>query len=311
MQTKMKHKDFCIFILSNRRPDKIHTLKSLAKAGYTGPVFIIVDNEDPEVEKYKQMYGDKCVIFNKAAYAGTFDIGDNFDHHRGVIYARNACFDIAKELGFKYFMELDDDYTHFSYKFDTTYKYYERMMHKMNDVLDALLDFYISIPAKTVCIAQNGDFIGGKESEMASLKLRRKAMNTFICSTERRFDFVGRINEDVNAYVSNGVKGDLFFTVCNVSLSQVTTQQNTGGMTELYLDTGTYVKSFYSVLYQPSSVKVSAMGDKHMRLHHSITWKNTVPKILSPDVKKAKAQPVQQPAELASNIDPTLVGNII
>lgn len=304
----MKNKDFCIFILSNRRPDKIHTLKSLTKAGYTGPLYIVIDNEDPKAEEYFNTHGDKVYQFNKEDIAGKFDVGDNFPNYRGVIYARNAAFDIATELGFKYFMVLDDDYTHFSYKFDTTYKYYERMMHRMDEVLDALLEFYKATNAKTLCIAQNGDFIGGKESEMASLKLRRKAMNTFICSTERRFDFVGRINEDVNAYVTGGTRGDLFLTVPNVSLSQVTTQQNSGGMTELYLDSGTYVKSFYSVLYQPSSVKVGAMGDKHMRLHHTIRWNNTVPRILDHSLKKGSTPKAPAPAP---EIDPTLIGVII
>jgi hypothetical protein len=28
------------------------------------------------------------------------------------------------------------------------------------------------------------------------------------------------------------------------------------------------------------------MGDKHMRLHHSIKWESAVPKILSQDLKK-------------------------
>lgn len=43
-------------------------------------------------------------------------------------------------------------------------------------------------------------------------------------------------------------------------------------MTELYLDAGTYVKSFYTVMYCPSCVVVSAMGTAHRRLHHHIKW---------------------------------------
>lgn len=282
----MKHKDFCVFILSNNRPDKIYTINSLQKAGYTGPIYIVIDNEDPRAEEYFNLYGDKVIQFDKAAMAGTFDIGDSFPNNRGVIFARNACFEIAKKLGYTYFMELDDDYTHFSYKFDTNYRYLERMIHRFDDVLDVLLDFFIATPMKSLCMAQNGDFIGGRDSNNAILKPFRKAMNSFICSTERPFTFVGRINEDVNTYVINGMRGDLFFTLPNIALAQVTTQQSSGGMTELYLDNGTYVKSFYSVIYQPSSVVVAAMGENHRRLHHLITWNNTVPKILNPSYKK-------------------------
>ena len=88
------------------------------------------------------------------------------------------------------------------------------------------------------------------------------------------------MNDDVTTYVVGGSRGSLFFTANQVSLTQVTTQQNTGGLTAMYLDAGTYVKSFYSILFQPSSVRIESMGDKHMRLHHRIEWKHTTPMIL-------------------------------
>jgi len=39
-------------------------------------------------------------------------------------------------------------------------------------------------------------------------------------------------------------------------------------------------------MYTPSSVKVSIMGDKHMRLHHRVSWKHTTPVILDEKYKK-------------------------
>ena len=64
------------------------------------------------------------------------------------------------------------------------------------------------------------------------------------------------------------------------SIVQKETQSNAGGLTDIYLELGTYVKSFYSVIAAPSCVKVALMGDKQMRLHHAVTWKNAVPKII-------------------------------
>lgn len=129
--------------------------------------------------------------------------GDNFGDRRTVIYARNACFDIAKELGLVYFMQLDDDYLNFRYKMDGNYQYCDKLIHKnLDNVIGHLLDYYKVIPAKCIAIAQVGDFIGAEDNEIhKSVNLRRKCMNTLICSTERPFKFVGRINEDVNTYV--------------------------------------------------------------------------------------------------------------
>lgn len=74
--------------------------------------------------------------------------------------------------------------------------------------------------------------------------------------------------------------GKKILTCMITSLLQKETQSNAGGLTEIYLELGTYVKSFYSVMAAPSCIKVALMGDKQMRLHHAVTWKNAVPKII-------------------------------
>ena len=105
---------------------------------------------------------------------------------------------------------------------------------------------------------------------------------------------IGRMNEDVNTYVTEGRRGVLFFTVLPVKIVQKMTQGNAGGMADLYLDTGTYVKTFYSVMYAPSCVKVGTLGDHrspHYRIHHKINWNHTAPKILREEWKKADHAP--------------------
>ena len=100
------------------------------------------------------------------------------------------------------------------------------------------------------------------------------------------FKFMGRMNEDITTYVNLGSKGNLFLTTPNISISQQPTQKEEGGLTDLYLEYGTYIKSFFSVMYNPSSVKVSSMGDKQRRIHHRVSWNNAVPKILNEKHKK-------------------------
>jgi len=90
----------------------------------------------------------------------------------------------------------------------------------------------------------------------------------------------------VNLYSCGGRRGDLFFTIPNVGVCQKQTQSNSGGMTELYLDSGTYVKSFYSVMYAPSCVKIVDMGPVFRRMHHRVSWKHTTPCILDESFKK-------------------------
>lgn len=143
-----------------------------------------------------------------------------------------------------------------------------------------MLDYYKSIDCFTLAFAQGGDFIGGLDSRY-SKKVLRKAMNTFFCSVNRPFKFIGRINEDVNTYCLLGSQGNLFLTITDMMINQADTQINSGGMSDVYNSLGTYNKSFYTIMCSPSSVKISVMGDKHYRIHHKINWENTVPKIIS------------------------------
>jgi hypothetical protein len=283
----MKNENFCVFILTHGRPENVITYKELKKCNYTGKIFIVIDNEDKKKNEYIEKYGDEVLVFDKLEVSKTFDEADNFEDRRAIVYARNVCFKLAKENGYKYFIQFDDDYSSFHYRVYKNDCSVPKRIKNIDKPLKLLLDFYKSISADTIAIAQGGDFIGGSANQNAvNPKLRRKAMNSFICSTERPFKFQGRINEDVNTYTNGASKGLLMFTIPFLSLEQKTTQSNSGGMTDIYLDNGTYVKSFYSVIFQPSSVTIKLMGSSHKRLHHSVKWENTTPMIISEDIKK-------------------------
>ena len=274
--------NFAAFILTNGRPFNVITYNSLRKQGYTGRIVIVIDDLDKCKDDYLAQFQDQVYIFDKKAIARKFDTGDNFNDMRSIVYARNASFEIARKLKIKYFIQLDDDYTNFNYRIYETCK----SIRNLDKVFDSLLKFYQATTVATITISQGGDFIGGKKSQNYYKVSQRKAMNSFICSIDRPFKFIGRINEDVNTYTSTASTGLLMFTFNRLCLQQLQSQSNFGGMTELYLDSGTYLKSFYTVMYQPSSVKIKLMQSKHPRLHHSITWDHTVPMILNEAVKK-------------------------
>lgn len=287
----MKSNSFCIFIISHGRPDKVVTLQTLKKCGYTGPLFIVCDNEDKTVDKYIENFGkDRIVIFDKIAYAKKIDNCDNFNNRRSTTHARNACFDIAANKGFSHFLVLDDDYTRFHFTFDRTEKWIRRNITNFNRICEIVIEFLnCDDRIKTVCMMQGGDMIGGEECTVFKGKhfpfKRRKAMNSFFCKTSQRFWFFSRLNEDVNTYLLRGSTGDLFFTLSELNLQQAQTQSTAGGMSEAYLASGTYVKSFYSVMICPSCVITTVPGAMQ-RLHHKINWSKAVPKILDDSFKK-------------------------
>jgi len=283
---EVNNKKFCVFILTYGRSTNIYTLKSLKKQGYTGKIYLICSNDDKKLKEYQINY-DNVIVFSKKDYKDKFDIGDNFNDERVVVYARNAIYDIAKKLKIKYFIVLDDDYTQFRYTIDNNNKYLtkSRLIKNLDSMFNKLLKYYVSTNAKALCISQGGDFVAGEHSRQFVHKLTRKAMNFFVCSVDRPFNFIGRINEDVNTYVRQGTLGDIFLTIVNIRLEQLNTQSNKGGLTEFYLEGGTYVKSFYTILFSPSCTHINLIGNKNKRLHHRISWNNAVPVILNPKYK--------------------------
>lgn len=228
--------DFCAFILTHGRPDKVLTYRTLRRAGYTGKIFIVVDDEDKTRHQYMAEFGEQVLVFSKADIASRFDEADNFCDRRSIFYARNACFDLAKLVGCKYFIQLDDDYHEFQFRVDRNYDQAYFPIRKLDAILSEMLAYYESIPALSIAMSQGGDFLGDNGGHASWVK--RKAMNSFICSVDRPFSFMGRINEDVNTYTNLGRCGELFMTIGAVQLGQKQTQKNSGGMTELYLDSG-------------------------------------------------------------------------
>jgi hypothetical protein len=285
--------DYCAFILTHGRANNVKTYAELRANGYTGKIFIVIDDEDEAGEEYKRIYGDDVLVFSKDEVSKYTDRGDNGMDRRGVLWARNVCWDLARKKGYRFFVQLDDDYYYFGYRrmgkghFNSNSskeEYHLWKIRNLDAVFSAMVTLVENTPIDTIALSQGGEHIGGQPHKV---RFKRKAMNSLVCDVEKPFLFLGRMNDDVNTYVSLGRIGRLFFTDMAIMLSPDDTQSSQGGMTEAYLAFGTYVKSFYTVMIAPSctsitepssQVKSKAKGIR--RIHHKINWNKAVPKIL-------------------------------
>jgi hypothetical protein len=277
---------FAVIIPSHGRYDRVYTHDTLRKNGYTGDIYIVCDDQDKQLDKYKEKYGDKVLVFAKADYEGKFDKMDNFKNLKCVVYARNAIYDLAKKVGIKYISVLDDDYTSLQYRVGKDYQYFAQTMKNADSVFAAYIEFLETSKIATICFAQGGDFIGGSENDSFAVKKipKRKMMNLYFFDVDKPIEFKGTINEDLTSSVAEGIIGNIVMTCPLNTITQKETQSNAGGLTDIYLDFGTYTKSFYSVMYAPSAVKISAMGGSSKRIHHEVNWKFVAPKIIRESV---------------------------
>jgi len=283
--------DFCILILSYNRPDSVKTVDTLKEHGYTGDWYIVIDHED-DYDSYIKQFGEERVVYlDKDDALPELDRMDNFNRRNCNVYARHQSFELANELGYDYFGLFDDDYEDFRYRwthegeYDNTNKIKDLDRH-----FELMIEYLDTADLDSFAMSQSGDWLGGTNASIANgqgdISARRKVMNTFICKSDKPFAFRGSLNEDVNAYVREAQLGKLFLTHGITDVSQERTQQHEGGLTDAYLDDGTYVKSFYTVLLSPSSIKIGGLGEGSKRIHHHVNWRNTVPKIVPESAKK-------------------------
>lgn len=277
------------FIISHGRPHKVKTIRSLREAGYTGEIKIVIDDLDDTADEYKALYKDDVIVYDKLMSLAAADTMDNFGKIITIVGVRNECFKLAKQLEWKYFFEFDNDYTRYEIRSPKNGKLSTHKILNMDRIIGGMIELLESRDnILTVCLSQGGDFIGGVNNPYVYKKLSRKAMNCFLCKTDRPFEFRGTLNEDVNMYVRENMVGNIVLSSTQLGCCQGTTQKTKGGLTDIYMDVGTYTKSFYSVMIEPSCVKIAMMGDAARRIHHQIAWKNCAPKIINEKYRKAR-----------------------
>lgn len=149
----MKNESFAIFILTHGRPHNISTLNALKNANCTARIYFIIDNEDDQADEYIKTYGKENVIqFNKTEYAKEVDTADLIQDNRCILFARNYSWEIAKDLGLEYFLQLDDDYTDFQYRYisEDGKKLLITSCRQFDRLCDLMIDFLKVSNADTV-----------------------------------------------------------------------------------------------------------------------------------------------------------------
>lgn len=276
----MENKDFAVFILSHGRADTITTYKALRDGGYTGRTYVVIDNEDDQEDLYRQKFGDDIIQFDKRDYLEKTDLGDLDTDRRIGVFARNFIQDEAKRLGYKFHLQLDDDVHGFTYRFAQGKVLRALHCSHLDEVFSGMVEYMKETPITSLSFALSAYNMGGVDGSINE-GMTRKTMTTFLMRADDLQYFHMRMNDDITTSLINGMRGKLYYSYLPIEVEVDKTQVKAGGMTDIYQKNGTYRKSFYSVMCCPSCVKVSAMGITDYRIHHTISWNNAVPKLLS------------------------------
>lgn len=282
----MDNKRFAVFILSHGRAKTISTYKALRAHGYTGPMYVVIDNEDDQEPLYREKFGKDIIQFDKRDYVALTDLGDLDDDRRIGVFARNFIQDKAQEMGYKYHLQLDDDINGFTWRTIRDGRLVCVMVQNIDAVLSAMLDYMDTTPFTSLSFGLAIYYVGGLSNSTWKKQMIPKTMTAFIMRASDKHYFHMRMNDDITTSALANMRGKMFYTYLPVRVDTVQTQSQEGGMTDIYRDNGTYRKSFYTVMAAPSCTKISQMGLHDMRVHHEIVWNNCAPKILDETYRK-------------------------
>ena len=285
----MSDKMFAVFILSHGRANDILTVDMLKRGNYTGDWYVVIDDEDDQEPIYRERFGEHILQFCKKDEADLTDTGDLDNDRRVGVFARNAIQKMAKEMGYKYHLQLDDDFRYLYLRFpkgkNTSSLTCIEVKH-----LDKLFGYFVDYMESTniawLSFALSSDYLGGSNSNRYKKRLLPKTMGSFLMRADEYIPFKMRMNDDITTCITQWELGRPNYSIMYVQVQTPETQEMKGGMTDIYTDNGTYRKSYYSVMCHPGYVKVAKQGIKYFRIHHEIRWNGCTPKVLNEKWRK-------------------------
>lgn len=280
MITNDEKKINTIYIISKGRPQCV-TAQTLTRIKYPGKWYIVVGNNDLELESYKKRWGDRIIVFDWYKEVKNTDLMDNFGYDKkasGASPVRNAARKISKENGELRHWQFDDDYLDFSR--------YNPYLNKNETIKDGRILFSSMYRIADFANDAKLNNIGFALATIEGNPQRRHKWGPRVYNAHNLpsdddlfVEWKGRMNDDtinaVNVWRTGGVEMMVKF----LQLRMEPTQKSEGGLTDLYKEDGTVRKTAYLLLACPAFSKLVI---RFGRFHHNVNWRGKlVPKIIS------------------------------
>lgn len=277
--------NFACMIISHGRPNNIPTVSSLKKSGYSGKIYILIDDEDETIEQYKHNYRN-VIVFNKQYFIDKNDLLFNKSLRKVAVHARNAAEYIAKELDLDYYLLLDDDIVNFHYRYADN-KLHSKKFYNLDFAFDEYIKYMNNANIATIGLAHDGMFLGGniKMFEQPQHSKNRILANAFIRNMRYEVHWGPDMCEDFITSINENNKSNVWITLPFIGIhckkQGMKKQKSDGGNSEAYLVDGNYGVAKFAVLSLPNCYKLSPN-----MWYRCLSYDTIVPKIISQKYKK-------------------------
>lgn len=273
---------YAIYIITHGRADKQITLNTLLKCGYKGDWYLLCDDEDEQLDKYKELYGDRVVVFSKDDYIDKVDFLTNNVKRTSTIFVRNAVYDVAMKMGYEYFGMFDDDISDFSWRYVDGEHLKQKKVEDITLYFDAVVEYMKDASLAAVGVASAGQMVGGVETFLQK-RWYYNICQSFFCNVHKRMTFDGILAPDLNAVIRAGREGKVLIEPLFMQHTSPDRGSKSGGLKDLYDASNEYVWNFYPVIYSPSNVSIYIKNGAFRTKKNHI---NMEPRILSERYRK-------------------------
>ena len=274
---------FAVFILSHGRAGNVKTYHTLRKAGFSGDIYVVIDDEDGDGEKYKEEFGKFCLQFCKQEYMDKADTVSTDGTRISALFARLAIMDFAKSLDLDYYCMLDDDVERIIYRYPDGNKLKGMDVVKADYMFDSILKFMKNAKLKVLGLQLAEGLIGGLYGIYKSGLMNQVLCGGYLFSRETDYRFFSSVNEDTIASLDYLSRGGLAWRLGCITIKTPERGTNAGGLSEDYAKKNWYYIDMHAVVVAPWCCKIDVDNGNRQK----IDMRFARPRVLSERYKRS------------------------
>lgn len=261
--------DFAIIIPSYNRLDilKKNTLKMLDDYNYTGKWYVVVDDGDPQLEKYKEeIPEDKLKIFHKPDYYDYYDTCYNGKIYNSKLYALAFIQGkLVNDLDLNYYIIIDDDIPHFTIRKAYKNKLISKKLkdYQFEGFINIFIEFLKNTPYSILNTELNIKLFGGLDSKIFEIGYKYALNGMYFIKKEKiPYKFYNVFDEECCSIQLNALRQKYEITVPllfhdTISFKDNNTR-NDGGNSSLFNKFGNsinWIRAFSMLMTCPNNVE--------------------------------------------------------
>ena len=272
--------NFAVYILSHGRAGNVKTYHTLRNAGYTGKIYVVIDDEDKQGDLYREEFGDECVVFCKQEYMDKADTISLDGTRISALFARLFIMDIAKDN--EYYLMIDDDVEKITFRYPCGNSLKSMAINNADYMFEKIVNFMKGAKLNVLALQLAEGLIGGLNGIYKNGLINQVLAGAYLLKGDTDYRFFGSVNEDTVGTLDYIGRGGLGWRLGCITITTPVRGSNSGGLSSDYNKKNWYYIDMHAVVVAPWCCKIDVDNENRQK----IDMRYARPRILSEVYKK-------------------------